>query len=148
MTPYVLGIDPGISGGVAVLNLHGAVIKTIPFSKVETILPFLLLNQKQINRSYIEQVHAFPKQGVCGVFTFGQNYGWWLGTLGALQFPVVKVYPLKWQTALRCRTGGNKNISKAAAQKLFPHIKVTHQIADCLLIAEYGRRLATGENDL
>ncbi|MCQ9208866.1 MAG: hypothetical protein NG712_05760, partial [Omnitrophica bacterium] len=80
------------------------------------------------------------QQGVRSAFTFGKNMGWWEGVLVALQIPFQRVYPLKWQTFMSCRTGGNKNISKARAQELFPKIKVTHAIADALLIAEYGRR--------
>jgi len=37
-------------------------------------------------------------------------------------------------------TGGDKNVSKRRAQELFPEIKITHAIADALLIAEYARR--------
>jgi len=32
-------------------------------------------------------------------------------------------------------------VSKRKAQELFPAIKITHAIADALLIAEYGRRM-------
>jgi hypothetical protein len=94
-------------------------------------------------KAYIEGVNAMPGQGVVSTFKFGMNYGLWQGILVALKIPFERVYPLKWQTAMSCRTGGNKNISKARAQELFPRIKVTHAIADALLIAEYGRRLYT-----
>jgi hypothetical protein len=40
-------------------------------------------------------------------------------------------------------TKGDKNITKRKAQELFPEIKITHAIADSLLIAEYGRRLCS-----
>jgi hypothetical protein len=36
---------------------------------------------------------------------------------------------------------GDKNVTKRRAQQLFPQLKVTHAIADALLIAEYGRRV-------
>jgi hypothetical protein len=42
---------------------------------------------------------------------------------------------------MKCRSGGDKKITKAAAQRLFPRMKVTHKNADALLIAEYGRRV-------
>jgi hypothetical protein len=38
-------------------------------------------------------------------------------------------------------TKGNKNITKQKAQELFPGIKVTHAIADALLIATYGKSI-------
>ncbi len=37
-------------------------------------------------------------------------------------------------------TKGDKNVSKRRAQELFPALKVTHAIADALLIAEFARR--------
>jgi hypothetical protein len=45
---------------------------------------------------------------------------------------------------MRCLTKGDKNVSKARAQELFPALKITHATADALLIAEYGRRLNLG----
>jgi hypothetical protein len=43
-----------------------------------------------------------------------------------------------WQKSLGCLTHGDKNVSKAAAQRLFPGMKITHATADALLIAYYG----------
>lgn len=80
------------------------------------------------------------KQGVVSAYTFGFGTGIIYGVLASLRIPFEEVSPLKWQTAMGCRTGGNKNISKAKAQQLFPHLKVTHANADALLIAEYCRR--------
>lgn len=59
------------------------------------------------------------------------------------------VSPQKWQRALGLLSKGRglgqgdtakKNRNKAKAQELFPGVKVTHAIADALLLAEYGRR--------
>ena len=50
---------------------------------------------------------------------------------------------MRWQKYLGCLTKGDKNVSKAKAQELFPDLKITHAIADSLLIAEYGRRVRT-----
>lgn len=43
-----------------------------------------------------------------------------------------------------CLTNGDKNITKQRAQQLFPSAKVTHKIADALLLAEYCRRVHRG----
>jgi hypothetical protein len=40
---------------------------------------------------------------------------------------------------MKCRTGGDKNISKARAQELFPRVKVTHKNADALLLAKLAQ---------
>lgn len=39
-----------------------------------------------------------------------------------------------------CLTKGDKNISKARAQQLFPTAKITHATADALLLAEWRRK--------
>lgn len=137
----ILGIDPGKSGGFSAIRVNSTLIFYEAFSHHTPHDIIRFLKQYPIKKAYIEQVSAMPKQGVVSVFTFGQNYGWWQGILTALEIPFERVSPLKWQTVMRCRTGGNKNISKARAQELFPSVKITHAVADALLIAEYGRRL-------
>ena len=88
----------------------------------------------------IEKVHSMPAQGVVSSFTFGHGYGGLRMALIALAIPFREVTPQLWQKAIGCRTGGNKNVSKAKAQELFPALKITHAIADSLLIAEWLRR--------
>jgi hypothetical protein len=146
----IVGIDPGISGAVVALSTDKKFVKYLVFKKClsSEIVSWLASHKSEIRAVLIEKVHAFPRQGVTGVFTFGQNYGWWLGVLSGLGLSYKRVYPLKWQTMMNCRTGGDKNITKERAQKLFPKIKVTHAIADALLIAEHGRRNETGYSEL
>ncbi len=81
-----------------------------------------------------------PKQGVTSSFTFGKNYGFLIGLLTAIQIPFKFVTPQQWQKGMQCLTKGDKNVSKSAAQRLWPKVKVTHAIADSMLIAEYGRK--------
>ena len=138
----LLGIDPGKSGGAVLLSEDHTVVRFIAFKKGTTldVIEWIEDNKKEIVFCYLEGVGARPTDGVVPAFKFGQNYGWWECLIQVSRIPFQRVYPLKWQTYMSCRTGGNKNISKARAQELFPKIKVTHAIADALLIAEYGRR--------
>ena len=143
----ILGIDPGISGGAAIISKLGTFVQVIAFSKLTVVeVSDWLVNHKP-SMAYLEGVNAMPGQGVTSSFKFGMNYGMWQGLLAANKIPFQRVYPLKWQTVMSCRTGGNKNISKNRAQELFPKLKITHAIADALLIAEYGRRLQSPIND-
>lgn len=91
-------------------------------------------------RAVLEFVRTMPKQGIVSAFTFGRGYGGLRMALVAARIPFVEVVPRKWQGALGCLTKGDKNVSKRKAQELFPNIKVTHTIADALLLAEYCRR--------
>ena len=87
----------------------------------------------------LEKVGAMPKQGVSSMFTFGVSYGKCQAWLTAARFRWGWVTPVKWQTALRCRTGGKKKITQAEAQKLWPHLVFTQTNAEGLLIAEWCR---------
>lgn len=135
-----LGIDPGVSGGFAIVSEELSVVRAVAFEHVTPQDIVTTLRPAKFSFAYLENVGAMPGQGVSSTFKFGVNFGWWQGVLTSLGIPFERVAPVKWQTVMRCRTGGDKNISKQRAQELFPDIKMTHAIADALLIAEYGRR--------
>jgi crossover junction endodeoxyribonuclease RuvC len=88
---------------------------------------------------FLEAVHSMPGQGVASSFKFGRGYGFLRGVITALKYPLHDVSPQKWQKALGCMSRGDKNVTKQMAQQLFPGLKITHSIADALLIMEYGR---------
>jgi len=136
-----IGIDPGLSGGVAFVPDSGT-----PWAHKmpETDRDLIDLLRDSINmfeaRAVIELVHSSPQMGVKSAFTFGEGYGRLQMALTALGVPYERVRPAVWQKAMGCLTKGDKNVSKRRAQELFPAIKVTHAIADALLIAEFARR--------
>ncbi len=134
-------MDPGVSGGLACLDDDGTVVAVYPMPATEieilTILGAWAHGDK--TSAMLEGVHSSPQMGVVSAFTFGAGYGYLRCALDAAGIAWQTVYPVKWQNALRCRSGGNKNITKAAAQARWPSVKVTHKLADALLIAEYGR---------
>ena len=137
-----LGIDPGKSGGISIIDHNRSIIKTTKLDLTEMdTWNWLSDNVNMLCYvATIEQVHAMPKHGVTSSFTFGRSYGFLIGMLTALQIPYKFVTPQKWQKGMQCLTKGNKAVSKAAAQRLWPSIRMTHAIADSLLIAEYGRQ--------
>jgi len=97
-------------------------------------------------------VNAMPGQGVTSMFSFGRSYGFLRGCLVALGIPFDDVTPGKWQKALGLTRANKdesitskKNRHKQRAQQLFPHLKITHAIADATLLCEFGRRLRAGE---
>ena len=134
-----LGIDPGWGGGASLLDEFGKAIISQSFTGRTEFDIIEIIQMMDPNNAivYIESVHAMPKQGVCSAFKFGHIYGLLRGlTIGAAR--VIDVTPQRWMKALGCLTHGDKNISKAKAQQLFPGVKVTHGNADALLIAYYG----------
>lgn len=148
MNPTIIGIDPGQSGGIAWIDEHGKpCVEKMPetLADIWDLISSFTFNAgfdriRPVCKAYLEQVHSMPGQGVASSFKFGQGYGGLEMALIAAGIPFERVTPQKWQKALGCLTGGNKNVSKAKAQELFPSIKFTHATADAMLIAEYGRR--------
>lgn len=140
----VVGIDPGASGGIAYVWIapNGRVqawAKPMPETWMD-IWGVIRALGKVAQFAIIERVNAMPKQGVVSTFKFGKSAGALEMALVAAGLRYELVTPSVWQGNLHCRTGGVKNVSKARAQQLFPGVKMTHAIADALLIAEYGRR--------
>ena len=138
---FYMGIDPGYSGSVAVVDEGGAIFEVIRLDRTEhDVSTAVGVWAPRIQMAYLEKVHSMPRQGVSSTFKFGTSYGFCRGVLVSHAIPFTEVTPAKWQQAMGCRSGGDKNVTKAAAQRLWPSEKVTHRTADAMLIAEYGRR--------
>ncbi len=147
-----IGIDPGVSGGIAVLNENGdpkGAFK-MPETRRDTLEALRAVRASLMPvRAMVERVNPgvfgrgkVGKMGAVSAFTFGRNVERVLMALEAADIPYDEVLPVKWQTELGCRSRGDKNVTKARAQALFPvGVKVTHATADALLIAEYCRRV-------
>lgn len=155
-----IGIDPGKTGAIAVLNDAGQIIDVTKMpDTLQGILDFLqghaadcaghpnLLPEFQ-TRAALEFVRASPQMGVVSVSTFMRNYGHLEMALTAAKIPYYDVHPLRWQKVLDCRSGGDKNITKDRAIALWPGQKITHAIADALLLAEWVRRGTIGQQSL
>lgn len=139
---HYIGIDPGVAGGLAVLDGEGRVLRVARMPETEQdVLAFL--HDWPYSRAILEFVHSSPQMGVVSAFTFGRAYGGLRMALAACGIPYDEVRPQAWQRTLGCRTRGDKNVSKRRAQELFPTMRITHAIADALLLAEYGRRAYT-----
>ena len=150
MSAYV-GIDPGMSGAIAYITSNGW-HSAEPFRKgtPKDWLTYLRWIRQANGDAFcmVEQVHSMPKQGVSSTFKFGHHAGMCEAFLIAAEIPYEFVTPLAWQKALKCQSHGDKNITKRAAEALFPGgLDITHAIADALLIAEFCRRSRGGYTD-
>ena len=152
----ILGIDPGLDGGLAILSgSHIELLETIPTEKKTGFIKRQVDAQKLSNIlrvypdlvCYLEGVASRPGQGVASVFSFGDTYGCIRGVLGALNIPVYTVSPFKWKKALEV---SSKEDSLKASKDLFPSVrfkKKDHNIAEALLIAYYGQKERENEQD-
>jgi|SRR6187402_823351 len=139
-----MGIDPGQGGGISVLCIKGTVLDAVKMPRSNHALLDFLREWDAPMVVALEFVRSSPQMGRRGVFQFG----WGLGVLemgltaSGLHYSVVT--PQKWQRAMACMSGGDKNVTKSKAIELFPGRKITHYVADSLLIAEYARRYKLG----
>lgn len=140
-----IGIDPGASGGLAwtFSDESGAQALKMPETERDTWVALCGGQARYLEAPFavIEAVHSMPKQGVASSFKFGRSYGFLRGCLIASGIPFEEVAPQKWQKAMGCLSRGDKNVTKAKAQQMYPSLKITHATADALLLAAYAQRL-------
>lgn len=152
-----IGIDPGKSGGIAMIMGHDPLSVSLFKMPEEKDLRDLLVEETaDVNPSEVRViVENIPKW--CGGAQFARRtiYGASIASLygsfkfaegmcRGLGFNVQLMAPVKWQNLVQCRNvrkldkGPWKNLLKARAQKLYPHSKVTLSTADALLIMHAG----------
>jgi Holliday junction resolvasome RuvABC endonuclease subunit len=137
---HYIGIDPGKSGGACLMNRQKHIIDVVKFNdKTEADISEIIEEWGTYEdvTCTLEKVNAMPKQGVSSTFKFGVSYGFLQGLLTAHKIPYRLVTPQTWMKHLHCQTKGDKNVTKAEAQRLYPQQKITHAIADAMLIARY-----------
>jgi crossover junction endodeoxyribonuclease RuvC len=136
----ILGIDPGANGAIAWITNGKPCVEKMPdtLQDLWELLRDIAVEGQCV--AYLEQVHSSPQRGVVSSFTFGNGFGRLEMALTAAGIPFERVRPQVWQKVMGCMTKGDKNVSKRRSQELFPQIKVTHAIADALLIASYGAK--------
>ena len=153
----LIGIDPGVSGAVAILKRGEHFVFDMPVmnlsGKKQQVnaselgklfrenLPYVGADYGVDATAYVEQVHSMPGQGVSAMFNFGTGYGVIQGVLGALQIPMVLVSPAVWKRRAGL-TGKPKDASRTLAQQLYPAaplgLKKHVGRADAILIARFG----------
>jgi crossover junction endodeoxyribonuclease RuvC len=109
-----IGIDPGKSGAIAVLDGYGEIVSIYDMPVVGnqvsgTLLCDMIDDADESGPGplaidvvcVIEQVHSMPKQGVASSFDFGKSYGIVLGVLAGARVHTEHVTPQRWKKAMR-----------------------------------------------
>ena len=129
---YIIGVDPGAAGAIAILEDTGKLVHVFDMPSVEVISggkakrrvsPEMLAAELRLYAdqgavAYVEQVGAMPGQGVSSMFAFGQAFGIVLGVLAGLAIPTQTVTPGKWKKALNLNAG--KDAARAKAAQVWP----------------------------
>jgi hypothetical protein len=155
----VIGIDPGLAGGIGVLDLGpggamDAMLYRVPIiefkkgksRKREYDLPAmraLLVNESRAVeqvRVGIEAQHPHPDEGVTSSFRLGLGIGFWEGLFAALELPYERVYPIVWKKH-HGLIRQPKAMSQVLVGRLFPKYVKTRKVdegaCEALLIAAY-----------
>ena len=153
----IIGIDPGLSGGIAILDdlkifdIYDMPIMSEGKKNKNQLNSAQLVNiiKKNIISSgdtflIVEQVSAMPGQGVTSMFNFGQTFGSIKGICAALNLPIFFVRPTKWKKHFDL-INSSKDASRTKVIEMYPSIsprlskKKDVNKADAILIARYFR---------
>jgi crossover junction endodeoxyribonuclease RuvC len=156
MSGLTVGVDPGLTGALAILSTDGALelLADLPIIRDRSLawidgseLQSLILGALQGRgaAAIVERVSAMPKQGVASSFQFGVGFGSVLSVLQALHIRIEFVTAAVWKRSYGLSR--DKHASLHKARLMFPaaelHLAKHDGRAEALLIAEYGRRTFT-----
>lgn len=151
----IMGIDPGLSGGIVILHTHTGQLLTFTMpikqhSKKRSIEPegvIDIIDMFKPDVAILEEVHAMPGQGVTSMFTFGLGYGLLIGILKAKNIKSYLVSPRVWQKMVSLGRGYEEAVDQI--KQLFPDVsfkmpraKKDHDgLLDAACLAWYGASL-------
>ena len=151
----IIGIDPGLSGAIAVMhdkkvmNMYDMPVMAEGKKNKRQLNSSQLVNiiKENINEDedtivVVEQVNAMPGQGVTSMFNFGQTFGAIKGVCAALRLPIFFVRPSKWKKHFEL-INSSKDASRTKVIEMYPTL--SDQLAkkrdvnksDAVLIAKF-----------
>ena len=113
MYDVIFGIDPGIGGAIAVLDLRNGnivaevfstptkdIIKNKKKKKDYDVEAMALILEKYKNCKCLvaqEATHAMPQQGTTSMYSFGRGAGIWEGMVAAYHMNHIFITPVSWK---------------------------------------------------
>lgn len=160
----IIGIDPGVSGGICCFSKlsRNYALTAMPKTEGDIFRYIKAISDKAISQSEIVDVVIEDIPHFCGVAVpsssaavLFENFGFVKGVAMALELPLYLYAPKEWQKPLclgkksDCASPSEwKNKLKAEAQRRYPYIDpVTLKTADAILIMDYhlGKTLRNNE---
>ncbi|WP_018865111.1 hypothetical protein [Thioalkalivibrio sp. ARh3] len=147
-----LGIDPGATGCLALLDADGGYIDHLlmPTIKIGSrnrvngaAVAHWLQQSGEIAHAFLERVQSMPKQGVASTFSFGHSAGLVEGVVAGAGIPLTLVTPQRWKKHAGL-IGSDKDAARSRAVQLYPGLRALdakgkgQALADALLIGRYG----------
>ena len=151
----IIGIDPGLSGAIAVMKNNKVLnIFEIPVmsegkknkrqlnsAQLVRLLKDNIKDEEEVS-VIVEQVNAMPGQGVTSMFNFGQTFDAIKGICAALSLPIFFVRPSKWKKHFEL-INSSKDSSRTKAIEMYPLLsselskKKDVNKSDAILIARF-----------
>ncbi|MBO2925382.1 hypothetical protein J5H75_27315 [Pseudomonas asiatica] len=155
----ILGIDPGLSGGLSIIDEHFNLVACYPMPTIQVdggkrrVDPrpvFDFIAQHEPDLAVVELVGARPKQGVVSMFSFGDSFGVVRAIAECLCPEVRYARPQEWR-GYQSLSGLSKEQLAEIAFEVFHADQIYKKprggksavrdgISDSLLIAKYGVR--------
>ena len=155
MSKIYIGIDPGKSGGIAIILEDEVKVtpmilagKDVDVGAVAHWIGYITNNYPTTVIACIEKVHSMPKQGVASSFKFGFVTGVMHGIIRTLGIPLHMVTPQAWKKRILAGTPKDKDAAIDFCRRVYPNVnllatersRVPHSgIADALCIAKYAQ---------
>ena len=146
----ICAVDPGLTGGWALLSPDGLLVEPMPVLQVggknELDIAGLcsLLDIWRPDHAIVEYQQSMPRQGVSSSFKTGKNFGLLLGLLYGAEIPITIVRAARWKRDMQVPR--DKTSARHRATQIFPdHYSSWSRvrddgIAEAALLAEWGRR--------
>ena len=144
----VVGVDPGVSGGIALVDPSGAISLHAMPDSLPGLYQLLTDIRYKDAQLWIEEIPKFTGRNIPGstVAVLFQNVGRIEGIALALGYSLHRVPPTTWQNPLGL--GGKRSCASSAewkrklktkAEELYPNVDgITLKTADALLIAHHA----------
>jgi crossover junction endodeoxyribonuclease RuvC len=154
----VLGIDPGIAGGLAIVEINDGTaprlvdVVDIPTvgsgakTRVDVLAIRTWIEPHQPDHAVIERAGVMPKQGIASGFKYGRAVGAIEAVIACTGTPMTIAEPSMWKRRAGLY-GADKEQSRQRALQLFPSAhallarKKNHGKAEAALIALHGGAL-------
>jgi crossover junction endodeoxyribonuclease RuvC len=158
---YYIGVDPGKSGGIAIITEDGVkavtpmiiagkdidLASTANWVESNTVRDVEMWERPKYAICYIEKVSAMPKQGVTSMFNFGFSTGAIHGVIATLGIGRYLVTPPAWKKVVLAGTKKDKDSAIDYCRRSYPNTillatdksrKPHSGMADALCIATYA----------
>lgn len=146
----ILGCDPGITGGLALIRHDGSLV----FAEAMPILhgTVTVVDPRQVDHllraaegaevtAVVERAQSFPGMGVSSSFNYGTAFGSLLGILGSLGIGIAFASPAKWKREMGLDSGKRRSVD--LARQMYPKITLRASddgIAEAVLLARWALR--------